>query len=164
MHFLKFLVRNALRRKLRTGLTMLGLSVATLAFGLLSTVVGAWYAAADRAPPTRLVTRNAISLNFPLPLAYRDRIRAVAGVRSVSYAVWFGGVYQDPKNFFAHSASGPRSYLPMYPQFLFKDEELRSFYRDRKGAVIGRNLANTYHLRVGDNLPLRGTVFPGDWE
>lgn len=164
MHFLKLILRNALRRKLRTGLTTLGLAVAILAFGLLSTVVGAWYAAADRAPPTRLVTRNAISLAFPLPLAYRDRIRAVDGVRAVAHATWFGGVYQDPKNFFAQFAIDPAGYLAMHPEFLIEQAELRAFLHDRRGAIIGRNLAKTYGLRIGDNLPLRGTTFPGNWE
>jgi len=163
MYLLKLVLRNAFRRKLRTSLTMLGLAVALLAFGLLSTVVGAWYAAAEHAPPTRLVTRNAISLAFPLPLAYRDRIRAVDGVRAVSHATWFGGIYQDPKNFFAQFAIDPAGYLAMYPEFVVKPDELRAFLHDRKGAIIGRKLAHTYGLKIGDNLPLQGTVFPGRW-
>src|SRR5438876_2813448 len=164
MPLLKFILRNVLRHKLRTGLTLLGLAVALVAFGVLSTVVGAWYAAADKAAPTRLVTRNGVSLVFPLPLTYRDKIRAVDGVRSVSHATWFGGVYQNPKNFFAQFAIEPTTYLAMYPDFLFKEEELRAFLRDRKGAIIGRKLADTYGLKVGDSLPLQGTAFPGKWE
>jgi putative ABC transport system permease protein len=164
MPLLKFVLRNALRHKVRAGLTVLGLAVALVAFGVLSTVVGAWYAAADKAAPTRLVTRNGVSLAFPLPLSYRDKIRAVDGVRAVSHATWFGGVYQNPKNFFAQFAIEPSSYLAMYPDFQFREEELRAFLHDRKGAIIGRKLANTYHLKVGDSLPLRGTVFPGNWE
>jgi len=164
MPLLKFILRNVLRHKVRTGLTVLGLAVALVAFGVLSTVVGAWYAAADKAAPTRLVTRSGVSLAFPLPLTYRDKIRAVDGVRSVSHATWFGGVYQNPKNFFAQFAIEPTTYLAMYPDFLFKEEELRAFLRDRKGAIIGRKLADTYGLKVGDSLPLRGTAFPGNWE
>jgi putative ABC transport system permease protein len=164
MPLLKFILRNVLRHKVRAGLTVLGLAVALVAFGVLSTVVGAWYAAADKAAPTRLVARNGVSLAFPLPLNYRDRIRAVDGVRSVSHSTWFGGVYQNPKNFFAQFAIEPASYLQLYPEFLLKDEELRAFLRDRKGAIIGRNLANTYALKLGDSLPLRGTIFPGNWE
>jgi putative ABC transport system permease protein len=164
MPLLKFILRNVFRHKVRAGLTGLGLGVALVAFGVLSTVVGAWYAAADKAAPTRLVTRNGVSLAFPLPLTYRDKIRAVDGVRSVSHATWFGGVYQNPKNFFAQFAIEPTTYLAMYPDFLFQEDELRAFLRDRKGAIIGRKLANTYGLKVGDSLPLRGTVFPGDWE
>jgi len=164
MPLLKFILRNVLRHKMRAGLTVLGLAVALVAFGVLSTVVGAWYAAADKAAPTRLVTRNGVSLAFPLPLTYRDKIRAVDGVRSVSHATWFGGLYQNPKNFFAQFAIEPATYLAMYPDFLIREEQLRQFLRDRKGAIIGRNLANTYGLKVGDSLPLRGTIFPGKWE
>ena len=99
-----------------------------------------------------------------MPLTYRDKIRAVDGVRSVSHATWFGGTYQNPKNFFAQFAIDPATYLPLYPEFLFKEDERRAFLRDRKGAIIGRKLANTYGLKVGDSLPLRGTAFPGNWE
>jgi putative ABC transport system permease protein len=164
MQFLKLVLRNALRHKLRTGLTILGLVVAILSFGLLQTVVGAWYAGAEGAAPTRLVTRNAVSLVFPLPLSYRNQIRAVDGVRSVSYATWFAGIYQDPKNFFPQFAIEPRTYFDMYPEYLVAPREFVGFLRDRKGAVIGRKLANTHHLQVGDVLPLRGTIFPGTWE
>jgi putative ABC transport system permease protein len=164
VQFLKLILRNALRHKLRTALTVLGLVVAILSFGLLQTVVGAWYAGADSAAPTRLVTRNAISLVFPLPISYRDKIRAVDGVRAVSYANWFAGVYQDPKNFFPQFAVEPRTYFDMYPDYRVPPDEFTAFLRDRKGAVIGRKLANTHNLKVGDVMPLRGTIFPGTWE
>ena len=164
MPLLKFILRNVLRHRVRAALTVLGFAVALVAFGVLSTVVGAWYAAADKAAPTRLVSRNHVSLAFPLPLNYRDRIRAVDGVRSVSHSTWFGGVYQNPKNFFAQFAIEAATYLPLYPEFLLREEELRAFLRDRKGAIIGRNLANTYGLKIGDSLPLGGTIFPGNWE
>jgi putative ABC transport system permease protein len=143
---------------------VLGLVVAILSFGLLQTVVGAWYAGADAAAPTRLITRNAISLTFPLPLSYRDKIRSVDGVRTVSYANWFAGIYQDPKNFFPQFAVEPQSYFSMYPDYLVPEDEFKAFLRDRKGAVIGRKLATTYGLKVGDVLPLRGTIYPGTWE
>jgi len=164
MPLLKFILRNVLRHKLRAGLTVLGFAVALVAFGVLSTVVGAWYAAAGKAAPTRLVTRNGVSLAFPLPLTYRDKIRAVDGVRSVSHSTWFGGVYQNPKNFFAQFAIEPATFLPMYPEFILKEDERSAFLRDRKGAIIGRKLATNYGLKVGDSLPLRGTIFPGNWE
>jgi putative ABC transport system permease protein len=164
VQFLKLILRNALRHKLRTALTVLGLVVAILSFGLLQTVVGAWYAGADSAAPTRLVTRNAISLVFPLPISYRDKIRAVDGVRAVSYANWFAGVYQDPKNFFPQFAVEPRTYFDMYPDYRVPPDDFAAFLRDRKGAVIGRKLADTHGLKVGDVMPLRGTIFPGTWE
>jgi len=163
MQFLKLVLRNALRHKLRTGLTVAGLVIAILAFGLLQTVVGAWYAGAENAAPNRLVTRNAISLTFPMPLHYRDKIRAVDGVRTVAAANWFGGIYQDPKNFFPQFAIEPAPYFAMYPEYRIGDDELRAFLRDRKGAVIGRKLAATYGFRLGDTVPLQGTIFPGTW-
>jgi putative ABC transport system permease protein len=164
VQFLKLVLRNALRHRLRTVLTLLGLVVAILSFGLLQTVVDAWYAGAAGAAPTRLVTRNAVSLVFHLPLSYRDQIRAVDGVRAVSHATWFAGIYQDPKNFFPQFAIEPRTYFAMYPEYLVIPEEFTAFLRDRKGAVIGRKIADTYHLTVGDALPLRGTIYQGTWE
>lgn len=163
MAMLRLVLRNALRHRLRSLLTMLGLVVAVLAFGLLQTVVRAWYAGADAASATTLVTRNATSLTFPLPLAYAAKIRAVPGVSQVAWANWFGGIYQDPKNFFAQLAISGESYLELYPDFLVEEEALRAFLRDRQGAIIGRKLARTYGFRVGDTIPLRGTIYPGDW-
>lgn len=164
MQLLKLILRNALRHRLRTALTLLGLVVAILSFGLLQTVVDAWYAGAAGAAPTRLVTRNAVSLVFHLPLSYRDQIRAVDGVRAVSHATWFAGIYQDPKNFFPQFAIEPRTYFAMYPEYVVTPQEFTAFLRDRKGAVIGRKIADTYRLNIGDALPLRGTIYPGTWE
>lgn len=104
---IRLIAGNALRHKLRTVLTVLGLTVAILSFGLLHTVIDAWYAGANAAAPTTLITRNAISLVFPLPLSYEGRIRATPGVTGVGYANWFGGVYRDPKNFFSRSSQSP---------------------------------------------------------
>jgi putative ABC transport system permease protein len=95
MFILKIIFRNALRHRLRTGLTVLGITIAILAFGLLRTVVGLWHIGVERSLATRLVTRNAISLVFSLPISYYERIRQVPGVRSVSYGNWFGGIYID---------------------------------------------------------------------
>jgi len=92
MHILKILFKNAFRHKLRTGLTVLSITIAILAFGLLRTVVSAWYAGVEASSVYRLVTRNAVSLIFPLPLSYKDRIRQVEGVSEVSYGNWFGGI------------------------------------------------------------------------
>lgn len=162
MHLIKLIFRNALRHKLRTGLTMLGLVVAILSFGLLQTIVDAWYAGAEGAAPNRLITRNAVSLTVFLPLHYRDKIRSVDGVKTVAGANWFAGVYQDPKNFFPQFAVEP-AYFAMFPEYRIPDAQFRSFARDRKGAIVGRKLARTYGFRVGDVVPLKGTIFPGTW-
>src|SRR4030043_63584 len=104
MHILKLLLRNTFRHKLRTFLTILGVTIAILAFGLLQTVISACYAGVEESTASRLVTRNSISLIFPLPLSYKDKIRQIEGVKLVSFGNWFGGIYIDEKKFFANYA------------------------------------------------------------
>jgi putative ABC transport system permease protein len=164
MYFAKLILRNALRHKLRTGLTVVGIVVAITAFGLLRTVVEAWFAGAEGASSTRLVTRNAISLVFPLPITYRDRIRQVSGVNQVSHANWFGGIYVSERNFFPQFAIDPGTYFDLYPEYRIAPDQLKAFMLDRRGCVIGRKLAETYGFAIGDVVPLRGTIFPGNWE
>ena len=164
MFFLKFVLRNVFRARLRSGLTILGLVIAILAFGLLQTVVRAWYAGADASSATRLITRNAISLTFSMPLYYREKIRAVPGVTGVSVSNWFGGIYKEPKNFFAQFAVDAPTFFPMYPEFIFDPDQYRDFLRDRTGAAIGRQLADLYGFRVGDTVPLTSAIYPGQWE
>jgi len=156
--------RNAFRHKLRTLLTVVGLLVAILAFGLLSTVVGAWYAGADAASAARLVTRNAISLTFPLPLAYKAKVRAIEGVKDITTSNWFGGIYKEPKNFFPQFAVEAESYLRLYPELVVEEDQQRAFLRDRRGCLVGAKLAERFGFKIGDIVPLRGTIFPGQWE
>jgi putative ABC transport system permease protein len=164
MNFLKLIFRNAFRHKLRTGLTIFGIVVAILAFGLLQTVVTAFYAGANAASSTRLVARNAISLTFSLPLSYRSRIKGVDGVTSVGYANWFGGIYQEPKNFFPQFAIDGATYLDLYPEYKLTPAERDAFLRDRRGCIVGRKLANQFGFKIGDVIPIKGTIFPGQWE
>jgi len=162
--FVPFLVlKNALRHKLRTSLTVVGIIVAITAFGLLRTIVDAWYAGAESSSSARLVTRNAISLTFPLPLNYAQKLRQVPGVAAVSWANWFGGVYIKESNFFPQFAIDAPAWLDLYPEYVLKDAEKKAFLVDRKGAVAGRKLADQYGWKVGDQIPLRGTIFPGTW-
>jgi putative ABC transport system permease protein len=164
MFIIKLLIRNAFRHKLRTGLTIIGITIAILAFGILRTLVGAWYAGVEASSATRLVTRNSISLVFPLPLSYRERIRQVSGVEQVSFGSWFGGVYISEKNFFPNFAVEPESYLKLYPEFVLPEEEMKTFIHDRKGCVIGRKLAERFGWGLGSTIVLKGTIFPGQWE
>jgi putative ABC transport system permease protein len=164
MHILKLIFKNAFRHKLRTFLTILGVTIAILAFGLLRTVISAWYAGVEASSASRLVTRNAVSLVFPLPLSYREKIRQVEGVKRVSYGTWFGGIYIDEKNFFANYAVEPGTYLQMYPEIIVPPSQLASFLRDRKGAVAGRKLAERFGWKIGDIITLKGTIFPGNWD
>jgi len=161
---LKLLFRNAFRHKLRAGLTICGICVAILAFGLLRTVVSAWYAGVDASSSTRLVTRNAISLIFPLPLSYKDKIRGVEGVKIVSLGNWFGGIYIEEKNFFANFAVDSKTYLDLYPEFVIPPDQKLSFLKERKGCLVGRKLAKRFGWKPGDTIVLRGTIFPGNWE
>ncbi|MYN15457.1 FtsX-like permease family protein [Rugamonas sp. FT107W] len=164
MYTLRLIFKNAMRHKLRTSLTILGLVVAIFSFGLLQTVVDAWYAGAEGASNTTLVTRNKTSLVFPLPLSYQARIRAVPGVSGVGFANWFQGTYKDPKNFFAQFAISGESYLNIYPDYLLPQEQRADFLKDRKGCIVGRKLADQYGFKVGDTIPLKGTIYPGNWE
>lgn len=164
MYFLKLIFKNVFRAKLRTSLTIVGLVIAILAFGLLQTVVDAWFAGANASSAARMVTRNAISLVFPMPAYYRDRIKAVPGVKAVAHSQWFGGIYIEPKNFFPQFAVDSDNFFEMYPEFLMKPEELLAFKKDRQGAVVGRKLADQFGWKVGDVIPIRGTIFPGNWQ
>ena len=164
MYFLKLILRNALRHKLRTGLTLLGIFVAIVAFGLLRTVVESWFAGAENASTTRLITRNAISLVFPLPMTYAERIRQVDGVNRVSHANWFGAVYVSERNFFPQFAVEAGTYFALYPEYRIAPENMKAFLLDRKGCVVGRKLALQHGFKLGDVVPLRGTIFPGAWE
>ena len=163
MYILRLVVKNALRHKLRTMLTATGIVVAIVAFGLLRTVLDAWYAGANASSSARLVTRNAVSLVFSLPLTYAQKMRSVDGVTAVSWANWFGGVYVSERNFFPQFAVDAPSYLDIYPEFVLTAEEKQAFLADRQGAIVGRKLADQYGWKVGDQIPLRGTIFPGSW-
>jgi len=159
----RLVAKNAFRHKLRTALTMVGIVVAITAFGLLRTIVDAWYAGANASSSARLVTRSSVSLVFPLPLTYAQKIRQVPGVQSVSWANWFGGVYISERNFFPQFAIDAPSYLDMYPEFILPAAERKAFLTDRKGAIVGRKLAEQYGWKVGDVIPLRGTIYTGTW-
>ncbi len=164
MYLLKLIIKNAFRHKLRTLLTVLGITIAILAFGLLRTVIDAWHQGIEASSAYRLVTRNAISIAFSLPLAYRDKIRAIEGVTQVTYGNWFGGIYIDPKNFFANFAIDPKSQFELYPEFVLPPEQFSAFLRDRKGFVAGRKLAAKYGWKIGDVVTLSGTIYPGNWD
>lgn len=164
MQILKILFKNAFRHKLRTGLTILSITIALLAFGLLRTVVNAWYAGVEASSAYRLVTRNAVSIIFSLPLSYKDRIRQVDGVSEVSWGNWFGGVYIDEKNFFANFAVDAKTYFDLYREYVIPDDQKMAFFRDRKGFVAGRKLAQRFGWKIGDTIVLKGTIYPGNWE
>jgi putative ABC transport system permease protein len=156
-------VKNALRHTLRTTLTVVGIVVAITAFGLLRTIVDAWYSGANASSSARLVTRSSVSLVFPLPLTYAPKLRQVPGVTGVTWANWFGGVYISERNFFPQFGVDAPTYLDIYPEIVLSAEERKAFLADRKGAIVGRKLADKFGWKVGDQIPLRGTIYAGTW-
>ncbi len=163
MFVFRLLLKNAFRHKLRTLLTMVGLVVAVCAFGMLRTIVDAWYAGANASSSTRLITRSATSLTIALPLAYAERLRAVEGVTQISWSNWFGGIYLEPRNFFPQFAVDAPTYLALYPEYVINDSDRLAWLRDRQGALVGRKLADKWGWKIGDTIPIKGTIYPGTW-
>lgn len=164
MRFLPLLLANLGRRKLRTLLTAGCFGAALFLFGLLAAVRSGFRAGIDVAGADRLVVLNRVSLIQPLPIAYRDRLRRTPGVADVTWASWFGGVYQDERNFFPQFALDAESYHRVYPEYRVVEAEWRDFLADRAGAVAGAATAARFGWKVGDRIPLRGTIYPGVWE
>lgn len=164
MKILKIIFANALRHKLRTTLTILGIAIAVIAFGVLRTVVTVWDSSVDAAAANRLITRQAVSFIFPLPYAYKEKIKNVEGVKEVSFANWFGGVYKDKNNFFTRMCVDADTYFDVLPEFIISPEELENFKKERNACVIGQEIAVQYNLKLGDQMVLEGDIFPGQWE
>lgn len=163
MKVFKLIFKNALRHKLRSTLTILGIAVAVFSFSLIRTIIDAWYIGVEASAQNRLVTRSAVSLVVPLPLSYRDQIAKVPGVLKVGWANWFGGIYKDPKNFFANFAVD-ENYLAMYPEFVLPEDQKEQFFKERNACIVGRKLAAKYGWKLGQTVQLTGTIFPGDWD
>jgi len=161
---LKLILKNALRHKLRSFLTILGIAIAVMAFGLLRTVVTVWYAGVEATAVNRLITRHAVSFIFPLPLAYRDQIAKIPGVEAVSHGTWFGGTYIDKSQFFARFAVDAQTFFEIYPEFLISPEELEAFKRERNACVVGEDLVKRYGFKIGDVINLEGDIYPGQWQ
>ncbi|MGC8659590.1 MAG: ABC transporter permease [Desulfomonilaceae bacterium] len=161
---LKLILRNVFRHRLRSVLTLAGLAIAMLAFGILRTLVGAWYVGVESSSANRLVTRNKISLIYPLPLAYKNKILHVNEVTGLGFGIWYGGIYQDKKNFFPQFAISGLDYLNLYPEFLLTEPEKKNFEADRSAAIVGKTTADRFGWKIGDTIPLQGTIYPGNIE
>jgi putative ABC transport system permease protein len=164
MKYRHLVLPNLLRRKVRTGLTMGSFAVALFLFGILAVVRGAFQQGVDVAGADRLVVVNKVSIIQPLPLSYRDRLARIPEVTQVTFANWFGGVYQDERNFFPQFAIDRETYRQMFPEFVIPDDQWRAFLADREGCIVGQALAERFQWKVGDRIPLKGTIFPGMWE
>lgn len=160
MKYLQLVWAALLRRKTRTLFTLLSVVAAFLLFGLLDSVRGAFAGASSSvAGLNRLVTISKITFTMQLPKSLLERIQAVPGVADVTYANWFGGIYQDPKNFFPNEAVAP-NFLDAYPEFLMSAAQHAAFRNTRTGAVVGAALARQFNWKLGDKIPLQGTIFP----
>jgi putative ABC transport system permease protein len=149
-----------LRRKTRTAFTLLSVLAAFLLFGLLDSVRSAFAnAGASVAGVDRLVTVSKISFTLSLPKSLQARIEALPGVSKVTYANWFGGMYQDPKNFFANEAVA-QNFLDLYPELQLPAAERQAFRDTRTGALVGAKLAKRFNWKLGDKIPLQATIFP----
>jgi putative ABC transport system permease protein len=159
MKFLPLLWSSLWRKKIRTIFTLLSIFVAFLLFGLLMTIKGAFSFGVDIAGVDRLVVIHKVSLIMPLPVSYKDRLTSTEGVAVVNPQTWFGGVYQDPSNFFAQIAVEPDPFLKIYPEFRIPPDQLKSWLADRQGAIVGADLAKRFHWKVGDRIPITGTIW-----
>lgn len=155
---------NLLRNKRRTILTVLSVAVALFLFTTLRSVITALDAVEEVGSESRLVTRSAKGITFSLPPAYFERLRAQEGVRSVSWAVWFGGVYVNERNFFAQFAVDVDTYLDVYPEMNMPDDQRRAFENERTAALVGSGLMERFGWSLGQTVTLQGTIFPGDWD
>ncbi|HEY5601808.1 MAG TPA: FtsX-like permease family protein [Gammaproteobacteria bacterium] len=159
MKYLPLLWANLLRKKTRTILTILSVIVAFLLFGMLDAVRVAFSVRDSLEGASRLVVSSRLSIIQPLPYADLQQIQRIDGVEAVVYANWFGGIYQDRKNFFANFAVS-QNYLDIYPEFILPKEQEQAFLTTRTGAVVGENLANRFGWKLGDKIPLEATIFP----
>lgn len=148
------------RRKPRTILTMLSILVAFLLYGLLQGVVAAFNTGVDISGADRLVVTGKYSLTQSEPFGYVQEIRSIPGVKQVAFASWFGGIYQDEKNFFGQFPTDPKSYLDMYPELILAPGQRKAFLETRTGIVACKNLSDRFGWKVGDKIPILSTIWP----
>ena len=160
MNDLSLIRKNLFRKRMRAGLMIVSIFFAFAIFGVLGSFLRAFYAGQELAQADRLVVVNKINFTQPLPIAYANRIRNVEGVRQVAHANWFGGYYQDPKNFTVVFAVEPESYLDIIPDLIeLTPEERQAFIRERTGAIVGEALARKWGWKVGDRVPMGSNIF-----
>ncbi|MFQ5534584.1 MAG: ABC transporter permease [Sphingomonadales bacterium] len=159
MSYLRLLVKNLGRKKLRTSLTIFSIFVAFLIFGVLTAFKDALNAGVELAGANRLVTVNKISFIQPLPMAYYNKIKALKGVRSATFASWFGGYYQDPRQVFPSFSVDPATYLDVYPELYMPSDQRQRWLNNRRGALVGEGLATRFGWKVGDTIPITSNIW-----
>lgn len=159
MKYLHLLSKNLGRRKVRTVFTVLSIFVAFVLFMILSALRTGFEGGVELAGADRLITVHKVSIIQPLPASYEADIEAVEGVEDAAHAVWFGGVYRDPRNFFAQMAVDPEEWLAMHPELVLTPAEREAWIEDRTGAIAGTALAERFGWEVGDRIPIQGTIW-----
>ncbi|KAF1699501.1 hypothetical protein CSC62_00960 [Pseudoxanthomonas jiangsuensis] len=166
MKYLSLVWAQLFRSRTRTLLTLLSVVTAFLLFGMLDSVRVAFNSGGSVDGANRLVTTSRLSITQSLPVRLQEQIRTVPGVKDVTYAMWFGGIYQDPKNFFANFSVAP-NFFDVYSNYELPPEQLKAFQETRTGAVVGETLAKEFGWKIGDTIPLQATIFPrggsNDW-
>jgi putative ABC transport system permease protein len=166
MKFLPLLFANLKRKKIRTTLTIGSFAVAMFLFGLLVAVRAGFRQGVDVAGADPLIVAGRTGLIQPLPLPYQERIRRLPGIADITHSTWFGGIYQDPKNFFAQFVIDPEAWRRMYPEFKVDEAQWRDYLADRQGIMVGAKLAQRFGWKVGDRVPLKAPGYLGGdaWE
>lgn len=166
MRFLPLLLANLRRKKIRTILTIGSFAVALFLFGLLAAVSAGFRQGIDIAGADRLIVIGRTGVIQPLPIPYMERIRRLAGVKDIAHSIWFGGVYQDPKNFFSQFVVEPEQWRGMYPEFALPEDQWEAWKADRQGVVVGTKLAQRFGWKIGDHVPLKapGYLGGGAWD
>lgn len=160
MNDLVLIRKNLFRKKLRAFLMIFSIVIAFAIFGVLAAFERAFYAGEDRAQDNRLVVVNKINFTQPLPISYYNRVAAIEGVEQVTHSNWFGGYYQDPKNFLVVLAVEPESFLKILNNdFIFSADARQKFLRERTGAFVGETLAKKWGWKVGDHIPISSSIF-----
>ncbi len=160
MKFFPIVWSNLRRKKIRTTLTLLSIAVAFILFGYLSAIEEALSQGVSIAGADRLIVRHKVSLIQLLPISYHGRISQIEGVDRVGHSTWFGGIYQDPRNFFAQIAVEPDDFLNLFPEFVLPEEQVQAWKQTRTGAIVGRATAERYGFKIGDRVPIQATIWP----
>jgi putative ABC transport system permease protein len=159
MKYLPLVWKSLWRRKVRTTFTLLSIFIAFLLFGILMTIRAAFSLGVDLAGLDRLIVIHKISLVVPLPESYKARLQGVQGVDIATHSVWFGGVYQDPKNFIAQMAVEPEPFMSIYKEYKLPPDQMKAWLNDRQGAIAGRDIAERFGWKVGDRIPIQATIW-----
>lgn len=155
-----YLIFSALKRKkLRTSLTLLSITVAFVLFGYLAAIRQAFDAGVEVAGADRLVVRHKVSIIQLLPQSYEAKIERIDGVANAAHATWFGGIYREPKNFFAQMPVVPEDFLDMFPEYILNDKQKAAWLATRDGAIAGRRLAQRFGWKIGDRIPINATIW-----